>query len=85
MDETLKTVLTGSNITLFKEHLLKRAPAGYSEDNPFIDFIKLKSFVLDRSLTTKELSAKNALDNIVASYKSMLPFKEFLQEAIDTE
>jgi hypothetical protein len=41
--------------------------------------------VLDRSLTIKELSAKNALDNIVASYKSMLPFKEFLQEAIDTE
>ncbi|MDM1296082.1 DUF2461 domain-containing protein [Sphingobacterium sp. N143] len=85
LEKILKDVLTGKKINLFKEDLLKRAPAGYGEDNPNIHFIKLKSFVLDQSLTMKELSNKNALNNIVASYKNMLPFKEFLQEAIDTE
>jgi len=83
--KTLNGLLDEWKINLFKEDLLKRAPAGYGEDNPYIDFIKLKSFVLDQPLTIKDLSNKNALDNIIASYKKMLPFKEFLQEAIDSE
>ena len=81
----LNGVLDGGKISLFKEDLLKRAPAGYTEDNPYIDFIKLKSFVLDQALSINDLSHKNALDDIIASYKKMLPFKEFLQEAIASE
>jgi len=81
----LNRALDDGKIRLFKEDLLKRAPAGYGEDNPHIDFIKLKSFVLDQPLTIKDLSNKNALDGIIASYKKMLPFKEFLQEAIESE
>mgnify|MGYP003579964945 FL=1 len=85
MAKILNGALDDGKIKLFKEDLLKRAPAGYGEDNPHIDFIKLKSFVLDQPLTIKDLSNKNALDNIIASYKKMLPFKEFLQEAIASE
>jgi uncharacterized protein (TIGR02453 family) len=85
LQDILKDVLAGGKITLFKDDLLKRAPAGYVEDNPYIDLIKLKSFVLDQSLTIQDLADKKALDNIITSYKQMLPFKEFLQEAIAGE
>jgi len=37
---------------------------------------------LDQPLTVNALSGKNALQDIVTSYKRMLPFKEFLHEAI---
>lgn len=82
LTKIINQVLEDGKITLYKEDLLKRAPAGYGEDNPYIDLIKLKSFVLDQSLTVNALSGKNALQDIVTSYKRMLPFKEFLHEAI---
>lgn len=85
LENILAEVLDKDTITLFKEDLLKRAPKGYGEDNPYIHLIKLKSFVLDQSLTMKELTDQKALDNIIASYKKMLPFKEFIQEAIEIE
>ncbi|MEZ0451015.1 DUF2461 domain-containing protein [Sphingobacterium thalpophilum] len=82
LTKIINQVLEDGKITLYKEDLLKRAPAGYGEDNPYIDLIKLKSFVLDQPLTVNALSGKNALQDIVTSYKRMLPFKEFLHEAI---
>ncbi len=81
----LDQVLADSRITLSQEDKLKRAPAGYGEDNTFIELIKLKSFVLEQFYSEKEMYGKDALKNIVASYQNMLPFKQFLQDAIESE
>lgn len=74
-----------SGLTLEVEDKLKRPPAGYDAAHPSIEFLKLKSFVAHKRLSNSALTDKHALDNIIASYKTMLPLKQFLHEAIDND
>lgn len=68
---------------LSPEDKLKRAPIGYAVDNPNIELLKLKSFVLYQPLADSELQSKNALDLVADIYNRMLPFKVFIHEALD--
>ncbi|UIR55760.1 DUF2461 domain-containing protein [Sphingobacterium sp. SRCM116780] len=72
-------------LSLETEDKLKRPPVGYDAEHVAIEFLKLKSFVTHQALSNKELTSKDAMDNIIASYKTMLPLKQFLHEAIDND
>lgn len=72
-----------SGFSLEAEDKLKRPPAGYDIAHPDLEFLKLKSFVTHFSLKNTDLTAADSLEKIIASYKLMLPLKEFLHEAID--
>lgn len=67
---------------LSKEDKLVRAPAGYTEDNDAIDFLKLKSFIIFKALEDRELLKAFALEDIVQTFQRTLPFKNFIHEAI---
>ena len=76
----------------FKKHCqldtqdkLKRPPAGFSEDNPYIDWIKLKSFTAFESFTDDELSHPDGLERVLQAYRRMYDFKLFLHEALGEE
>lgn len=62
---------------------LKRPPAGYQNDHEHIDLIKHRSFILHKELSRDQLVSGTALDTVMDSYESMLPFKIFLHTAID--
>jgi uncharacterized protein (TIGR02453 family) len=60
---------------------LQRAPKGYEETNPAMEFLKLKSFVITKALTDEEIQHKDLIKNITAVYKAAKPFVDFLNTA----
>lgn len=68
---------------LSTEDKLKRAPAGYSEDDPHIEVLKLKSFILYQSFTDAEITGTKSLQKVVDTAKRILPFKRFIHQALD--
>lgn len=73
------------DLSLETEDKLKRPPAGYDATHLEIEFLKLKSFVTHKNIADTVLTGKDALGNIIASYKAMLPLKQYLHEAIDND
>lgn len=76
----------------FKKHCqldtqdkLKRPPAGFDEDNPYIELIKLKSFTAFEQLPDDTLSSENGLDSVLRAFRRMYTFKCFLHEALGEE
>lgn len=65
-----------------KETSLSREPKGYSKDNPAIDYIKLKSWIVSAPLTDADLTGKDLAKKIAAAYKQMRPFIDFLNQAL---
>ena len=62
---------------------LVRAPKDYDVDNPAIEFLKLKSFVVTRPLLDSVLLDKQLVKQIIADFKIIAPLVHFLNRAID--
>jgi len=71
------------NCTLDMQDQLKRPPAGYDADNPYIEWIKLKSFTAFEQLPDSVLSADDGLERVLAAFGRMYSFKLFLHRALD--
>ena len=56
---------------------LAKAPNGYSPDNPNIELIKLKQFIVKRSFDDDLVCSKNFIKELVISYKEIQPFLNF--------
>ena len=68
---------------LEKEDMLSRPPKGYEEENPAIEFLKLKSFIVTRTLTDAEMQSKSALKEILKTFGAMKEFIYFLNRALE--
>jgi uncharacterized protein (TIGR02453 family) len=64
------------------EDKLKRAPKGYAEDHPYLEWIKLKSFIVTRRLTDREVKDKKFLKQVAMLAKTLKPLNDFLSEAV---
>lgn len=73
------------NCQLDVEDKLKRPPAGYDEDNPEIEFLKLKSFTAFKKLADSDLTGEKSLSKVLQAYREMYGFKLFLHEALGGE
>ncbi|HLQ98892.1 MAG TPA: DUF2461 domain-containing protein [Sphingobacterium sp.] len=62
---------------------LKRAPAGYSEEDEHIELLKLKNFILNIKVPDSVFLSKDAESSIAEEYKKMYPFKRFIHHALD--
>lgn len=83
--EGLKMALKKGNYgveDLLSEDKLKRAPAGYGVDDPNIELLKLKSFVLNQPITDEEIQSNTVVETIIDFYKRMIPFKMYIHEAL---
>jgi uncharacterized protein (TIGR02453 family) len=73
-----KTLFTG-----FDEFdKLKTAPKGYPKDHPHIEWLKLKSYIVSRSFSDKEVVDKKFVKVIADSCKTMKPLNDFILEAL---
>lgn len=70
---------------LSQEDKLSRPPAGYTAEDPHIETLKLKSFILHQALANVELTNPKALKEILTICKRIYPLKKFIQEAINQE
>lgn len=66
---------------LYKDSL-KTMPRGYEIENPAAEFLKLKSFVYGSSVKDSVVNSDKYFKQIVSSYKTILPFFNFLKHAV---
>ncbi|MEO0473766.1 MAG: DUF2461 domain-containing protein [Bacteroidota bacterium] len=57
---------------------LKTAPRGYSQDHPYIEYLRLKSITATRDIREKEFLSAAFVDLIEEAYLSFLPMERFL-------
>lgn len=61
---------------------LKKAPKDYQEDNPAIEYLKLKSFTVGTPFADKDMLATDAVRKISAAVKEMKPFIDFINAGL---
>jgi uncharacterized protein (TIGR02453 family) len=61
---------------------LKTAPKGYAKDHAHIELLKLKSFIVSRALTDKEVIDKKFIKVATESAKAIKPLNNFIKEAL---
>lgn len=65
------------------ENILVRPPKGYGEDNPAIEFLKLKSFVVSKPFTDAEIMSNEFAAALAKTFNSVKPLVSFLNRALD--
>ena len=83
-----KILFAGPFKKMFAEGLtagevLKRPPKGYDENNPAIEYIKMKSFIVSKPVNDKDLQNKNAVKGITGIFQAMKPLIDFINRAVD--
>jgi len=61
---------------------LKSAPRGYAKDNPAIEYLRHKSFIVHRPIADKDLLSKNLTTKMAKHFESLLPLKSFFNKVI---
>ncbi|MBK7884667.1 MAG: DUF2461 domain-containing protein [Chitinophagaceae bacterium] len=87
-DDWKKIVENKTFTTSFKKGIdgidyLIRPPKGYEETNPAISYLKMKNFIVSKSLTDKDLVDKNLKKEIVKTFQTMKPFINFLNRGME--
>ncbi len=62
---------------------LSRPPKGYEADNPAIEFLKMKNFVVSKKFTDAEVLNKSFAGDVVKTFKTMKPMLDFFNRSID--
>lgn len=83
--DEFKGIITNKKFkSLFKNiegEQLKTLPQGYTEDNPAIEYLKLKSFTVMHHLPDEKLTGKGLVKTTAEIYTTMRPFIDFLNRA----
>jgi uncharacterized protein (TIGR02453 family) len=61
---------------------LKTMPKGYPKDHPAIELLKLKSLIVSRAFTDKEVTDKKFMKALTETAKTIKPLNDFIKEAI---
>ena len=68
---------------LSKENKLKRAPKGYEDDNPAIEYLKLKGFTVGKKLKDEDVLSKDLAKKLNELSVTVYPFNSFLDNAFE--
>lgn len=64
---------------------LKNGPKGFDKEDPFIDLLKYKQFLIGKDYTDKEVLSENFSKIIDKDFQKMRPFLNFMSEALTTD
>lgn len=64
------------------EDALKGAPKGYAKDHPYVNWLRLKSFIVTRNFTDAEVTDAKFMKQVVGVMRSAKPLNDFLSEAL---
>src|SRR5690606_186823 len=62
---------------------LKSLPQGYAADNPAIEYLKRKSFIVTKPVTDKDLTSKTLASKVTDLFTVMKPLVDFLNRGLD--
>lgn len=85
--EDFKEILNTNNFKkhfgeLDKSHSLKTTPKSFSKEHQHIDIIRLKSFFVETSISKDLIFSSEFEDFLIEKYKVLLPFRNYLNQAI---
>jgi uncharacterized protein (TIGR02453 family) len=63
--------------------ILSRPPKGYNDDNPAIEFLKMKSYIVSKPLTDAQLTDKNLIKEVAKAFEAMKPMLDFLNRSLN--
>jgi len=75
-----KKMFTGG---LDQGDILSRPPKGYEADNPAIEFLKLKSFMVRRPMTDEQMVSRSLLKEVMNTFDAMRDYVHFLNRSIE--
>jgi len=88
-DSYLKKIIAQKG---FKEHFgelagdqVKSAPKGYKKDQPAIDLLRYKQFLVYRHFTDKEVCSPTFVKEVSKTYKAMRPFFDYMSDVLTTD
>lgn len=61
----------------------KKPPVGYTEDNPAIMYIKMKSFTVGHNFTDDAVEKKDFMKKVADIFDTMRPFIDFLNRGVE--
>lgn len=64
---------------------LKRAPKGYNPDDPNIEWLKHKSYLMVHKVTDKKVRSKSFSSYVLEVFEKMKPLNDFLNRAMDQD
>jgi len=59
---------------------LKSAPKGFSRDHPYIEYLKMKSYLVTRIFSDKEITSPYCFEKIIEGCRIMKPLNDFLND-----
>lgn len=59
---------------------LKSAPKGYAKDHPYIELLKLKSYLAVKMISDREITGERCFDLIIGASKALKPLNDFLND-----
>ncbi len=59
---------------------LKTAPKGFPKDHPYIEFLKMKSFLVTRMITDSEITGAGCFDAVIRDCRIIKPLNDFLND-----
>lgn len=62
---------------------LQTAPKGYDRDHPMIDYLRLKSYTVIRTIPDNQMRSGDVGHQILSYFKQMKAFNQFLSQAVD--
>lgn len=87
--EALRDVLNSNELKSYFGEMegeqVKTAPKGFSKDNPAIDLLRYKGFILTHRFTDKEVLAPDFIDQVSEGFKKMRPFLDYMSEIVTTD
>ena len=60
---------------------LVRPPKGYDENNPAVEYLKMKHFIVTKPISDDALQNKTLVKEIVRTFETMKPMIDFLNQA----
>ncbi len=69
-------------LKFWDEDKLKNPPKGYTKDHPYVEWLKLKSFIITHEFVDQTVTNKRFIKNLVEVMKAGRPLNDFLKEAI---
>ena len=64
---------------------VKTAPKGFSKEDPNIDLIRLKNFVVTKKFTDKEVLAPDFSKKVLMHYALLRPFFDYMSDVLTTD
>lgn len=64
---------------------LSRMPKGYEEDNPAIDYLKLKSLIAETTIADEDLTKSTLHKKTVTAFETLQPLLNFINRSLGSE